>query len=256
MDAFEGANARRYVRNTLVFTLIISIIANITETTLATSDISLWLRVPGAAVWPILAFRAIEILVRMLWERSFSHYLTRSLILIPGIPAIIVSYEHQRALLIAMGETGIVPFIGPIAIDGLMIGCTLALLVTRPSQDPEPAEPAEPEPAEFVTEGPTEIEVPGVIEEAEAIVRQAQRPRTPRSSTAPVVAVTALRDGLSVAEAAAAASMGVSTVRKYAAVLRILTENPNASIDAKAAGGIRQDMIDEMRSYARGLAGR
>lgn len=244
MDAFEGANARTYVRNTLIFTLVISVIANITETTLAVSEISLWLRVPGAAVWPILAFRAIEILVRMLWERRFSHYLTRSLILIPGIPAIIVSYEHQRALLIAMGETGVVPFIGPIAIDGLMIGCTLALLVTRQREvTVEPVEPVE------VEQEPAEV-----IEVAEEIVREAaQRQRKPRNESGPMLAVTALRDGATVADAAAAAGLGRSTTRKYAAVLRELNANPNADLGDKAKG-LRSDVIDEIRSYARGWA--
>jgi hypothetical protein len=235
MDAFEGANARRYVRNTLVFTLMISIIANITETTLAVSEISLWLRVPGAAVWPILAFCAIEILVRMLWERRFSHYLTRSLILIPGIPAVIVSYEHQRALLVSMGETGIVPFIGPIAIDGLMIGCTLALLVTRrPIELPEVPE----------------VEI---VAEAEAIVRRAPRPRPARNTGALSVALDALYGGAEVKDAAAKAGMGVSTVRKYAAVMRKLRENPHADIDAT---GLRQDVIDDIRAHAREWASR
>lgn len=250
MDAFEGANARAYVRNTLVFTLVISIIANIGETYLAESDISLWLRVPGAAVWPILAFRAIEILIRMLWERRFSHYLTRSLILIPGIPAIIVSYEHQRALLIAMGETGIVPFIGPIAIDGLMIGCTLAILVTRPRELGQGQEQGQPE----VEEGE-----PGaaVVEEAESITREAARPaqrqRKPRSDSAPYAAVAALREGLSVTDAATQAGMGQSTVRKYAAVMRKLNDNPNVELSGH---GLRQDVIDDMRAHARGQASR
>lgn len=246
MDAFQGANARTYVRNTLIFTLVISIIANITEAYLATSEISLWLRIPGAAVWPILAFRAIEILIRMMWERRFSHYLTRSLILIPGIPAIIVSYAHQYSLLIAMGETGIVPIVGPIAIDGLMIGCTLAILVTRPRE---------------VSEVPAEVsEVDEVVEQAEEITREAagapaQRARKPRNESGPALAVTALRDGATVAEAALLAGLGQSTTRKYAAVLRELNANPNADLGEKARG-LRQDVIDDIRSHARGLASR
>lgn len=248
MDAFEGAGARAYVRNTLVFTLIISVIANVTEAWLATSEISLWLRVPGACIWPILAFRSIEILVRMLWERRFSHYLTRALILIPGIPAIIVSYAHQYSLLIAMGETGIVPIIGPIAIDGLMIGCTLALLVTRVKA--VEVEPTEDEPTIELAPAP---EV-NVVEVAEEIVRQAS-PRRPRSASGALVAIAALRDGANVNEAAATAGMGISTVRKYAAVMRTLNEDPNALIDASKAG-VRQDAIDEIRAHARGLASR
>lgn len=241
MDAFEGANARTYVRNTLIFTLVISIIANITETTLADSEISLWLRVPGAAVWPILAFRAIEILVRMLWERRFSHYLTRALILIPGIPAIIVSYEHQRALLVSMGEVGVVPFIGPIAIDGLMIGCTLALLVTR-QVGQEREEQAE-----------AETEALDVVEVAEEIVRQAPRPRVRAGEAGLLIALTMLREGASVKDAAAHAGMGASTIRKYAAVMRQLNDNPNAPIDVKAAG-VRAEVVNEIRAYARSRA--
>jgi len=240
MDAFEGANARNYVRNTLIFTLLISIIANITETTLATSEISLWLRVPGAAVWPILAFRAIEILIRMLWERRFSHYLTRALILIPGIPAIIVSYAHQYSLLIAMGETGIVPIVGPIAIDGLMIGCTLAILVTRQREVGQQgqAEAKEGEEAEGVHAPDT---------------APTQRQRRSRNDSSVHVAVAALRRGDSVNEAATLAGMGVSTARKYAAAMRKLNENPNVEL---ANHGLRQDIIDDMRAHARELASR
>lgn len=164
----NSQSGRTLTRFTLVVTLLISIVANVTHSTLAESVISLWLRIPGGVIWPTLTFLAIEIIVRVQWQSRWTHHLARFFVLGPAVPAAIISYEHQRNLLIMMGERGIVPIIGPLAIDGLMIGCTLALLFTS-------ARATEVASIENSVQRLQEIEVgtPEVVEVAEAITREA-----------------------------------------------------------------------------------
>ena len=254
MNENTSQSERALTRFTLVVTLLISIVANVTHSVLADSEISLWLRVPGGVIWPTLTFLAIEIIVRVQWQSRWTHHLARFFILGPAIPAAIISYEHQRNLLIMMGETGVVPVIGPLAIDGLMIGCTLALLFTSAGAQEvhgvvryEVGEPIE-------IEAPAEVEqedVSAVVEEAEAITLQAaQRPARSSGEAALAVALAALRDGRNVKEAAAESGMSQPAVRKYAAVMRTLADDVNAVIDTRKIG-VRASVVDELRAYAR-----
>jgi hypothetical protein len=125
------SEGRKWVRGTLSLTLGLSMAANIGHTLLADSTIPAWLRMIGAVAWPVLIFLAVEILVRVAWQPRASHRLARLLILVPGIPAAITSYEHMHAVLMAMGERPFIAAIGPGAVDLMMIGCTLTLLFTR-----------------------------------------------------------------------------------------------------------------------------
>lgn len=127
----NNSNGRLWARGWLVAALFVSIVANITHTVLADSSIHLALRVPGAIVWPLFTFAGIEIVVRMIWERRFTHSFARVVLLAAAVPAAITSYEHQYSLLGLMGERQLIQVIGPLAVDGLMIGCTMALLFTR-----------------------------------------------------------------------------------------------------------------------------
>lgn len=251
----NSQSGRTLTRFTLVVTLLISIVANVTHSTLAESVISLWLRIPGGVIWPTLTFLAIEIIVRVQWQSRWTHHLARFFVLGPAVPAAIISYEHQRNLLIMMGERGIVPIIGPLAIDGLMIGCTLALLFTS-------ARGAELVGIENSVQRLQEIEVgtPEVVEVAEAITREAARqPAQPAparlGSASLAVAIDALRDGASVKQAAGVSGMSQPAVRKYAAVMRLLADDVNAAIDTRKMG-VRASVVDDMRTYARTMATR
>lgn len=229
----EGRSVTRF---TLIVTLLISVIANITHAVRADSDVTLWLRVPGAAVWPLLSFLAIEIIVRVQWQSVFSHYLARTFVLGPAIPAVIVSYEHQSSLLTMMGENALVSTIGPLAIDGLMIGCTLALLFTRASESDEPAPVI------------ADAELP--VEPVSALVEPVLRTRALAAPDALSRAVKALQDGQSTADAAEVSGLSAPTVRRYAAVVRTLRRDANAPIDARKLS-VRADVVDEIRAWAR-----
>jgi hypothetical protein len=133
----NNTDGRLWARWTLGISLLISVVGNVTHAVLATSDISLWLRVPGAVIWPVLAFLGIEIIVRVIWRRTLSHRFARLMVLWPIVPAAITSYEHLHALLLLMGERPFIAMIGPGAIDGAMVGCTLVLLFTRVLPAPE-----------------------------------------------------------------------------------------------------------------------
>jgi hypothetical protein len=133
----NNISGRRWARTFLALALFVSVVGNVAHTVLAESEISQWLRVPGAVIWPVFTFGAIEIIVRMIWERSWTHNIARNILLLPAIPAAITSYEHLYSLLLLMGERAFIAMIGPLAIDGMMIGCTMVLLFTRPGILPD-----------------------------------------------------------------------------------------------------------------------
>lgn len=242
MNDVDNTSGRKWARFTLVATLLVSMIANITHATLAASEITLWLRVPGAAIWPVLSFLAIEIIVRINWRREAAHILARVFVLGPAIPAVIVSYEHQERLLTLMGESVIVARIGPIAIDGLMIGCTLALLFTRERAQIAAA-------IEEVEEAPT----PAI--EAEPIAEPEIEPtpktvRAPRDDSALTRAIEAIQAGGDTKAAATASGLSAPTVRRYASVVRTLKLNPHAAIDARKLS-VRPEIVESIRGWAR-----
>jgi len=103
-----------------------------------------WAPQPGAVIgsmfWPILLFVAVEILVRVAWPQGFWYALLRlgGLLPVAGVAAL-VSFRHLSGLLAFYGEDAVVSFWGPLAIDGLMVMATAALLVTgrgAPSAQP------------------------------------------------------------------------------------------------------------------------
>lgn len=258
-EAFRGAKimnkvkieGRGITRFTLVVTLVISIIANVTHAVRADSDIPLALRVPGAAIWPLLSFLAIEIIVRVQWQSTFSHYLARTFVLGPAIPAVIVSYEHQSSLLTMMGENALVSTIGPLAIDGLMIGCTLALLFTRASIESESAIGMDSTPDEIDRViADAEVPVEPAQEPAPAVVEPAPRARALAAPDALSKAVKALQDGQNTAQAKEISGLSAPTVRRYAAVVRTLRRDANAPIDARKLS-VRADVVDGIRAWAR-----
>jgi hypothetical protein len=74
---------------------------------------------------------AIEILARIGWPTGLRWKLLRFLGLLPvALVAGIVSYRHMSGLLHYYGEDRLVAAIGPIAVDGLMVMATGALLAT------------------------------------------------------------------------------------------------------------------------------
>ena len=74
-------------------------------------------------------FVAVEILARVVWPHGWSWGFVRWAGLLPvaGVAAF-VSYRHMSGLLAHYGEEPVVYYIGPLAVDGLMIMATAALM--------------------------------------------------------------------------------------------------------------------------------
>ena len=95
--------------------------------------------VVGAVVWPVVLFFAVETLARTPWPRKVSYHLLRWIGLPPvAFVAALVSYRHLSGLLDHYGEDRLVVVLGPIAIDGLMIMATGALIATARTREPFP----------------------------------------------------------------------------------------------------------------------
>ena len=87
--------------------------------------------VVGSVVWPVFLFVAVEILARVAWPHGLTWQLLRWLGLAPvGAVAALVSYRHLSGLLAFYGEEPLVCVLGPLAVDGLMIMATAAILAT------------------------------------------------------------------------------------------------------------------------------
>lgn len=87
--------------------------------------------VVGAVFWPVSLFVAIEILARIDWPAGARWTAVRYLGLLPvALVAAVVSYRHLSGLLTFYGEDPLTATIGPLAVDGLMVMATGALLAT------------------------------------------------------------------------------------------------------------------------------
>ncbi|HET8661183.1 MAG TPA: hypothetical protein VFM55_19570 [Micromonosporaceae bacterium] len=113
----------------------------------------------GAVFWPLALFVAVEIFARTAWPAGRRWVLLRFAGLLPvaGVAAV-VSYRHLSGLLSFYNDDALTVLIGPLAVDGLMVMATGALIATgtrragavaaatRPAVNaaPAPAGPAAP----------------------------------------------------------------------------------------------------------------
>lgn len=257
----DNSNGRKWARFWLVVALLVSVVANVAHTVLADSAISLWLRIPGAVVWPLFTFAGIEVVVRMIWERRWTHSVTRWAILAAAVPAAITSYTHQYNLLGMMGEAPHTQVIGPLAIDGFMVGLTMALLLTRPvpagTEQPAPAARAQlseldaDEVLERWTEQLAPVSPAPLTEQIEAVYANAvvgseqpgEQPRRRAGNAELEQKVRSL-----IADPELKVGTENSTVRRYAKVARALRDNPAAVIDCKAEK-VRPELVAIMREH-------
>jgi DNA-binding CsgD family transcriptional regulator len=88
--------------------------------------------VAEAVFWPVALLVAIEVLARVAWPQAVRWTVIRfgGLGPVAGVAAV-VSYRHLSALLAYYGEDRITSAVGPLAVDGLMVMATGALLATR-----------------------------------------------------------------------------------------------------------------------------
>jgi hypothetical protein len=123
-----------------------------------------WAPHPGAvamaAWWPIALLISIEVIARVQWPDGFIWRAIRygGLTTVAAIAAII-SYRHMSGLMSAYGEAGIGAMIGPLAVDGLMVVSSGALLaiahnVKRAARAVEASTADRPPMTETTTEAP------------------------------------------------------------------------------------------------------
>lgn len=170
--------------------------------------------VVGAVFWPVALLVAIEDLARVPWPSAARWAVIRLGGLGPvAIVAAVVSYRHLSGLLAYYGEDGITSTVGPLAVDGLMVMATGALLATtatvttRRTRTPDvrPRSAADTRAAADTTPGATPARSPVSASARVSGVDTAAR-------------VAALRaEGLTTAQIAAELDVSERTVRRYAA---------------------------------------
>jgi len=159
--------------------------------------------VTGSTFWPIALFVAVEILARVPWPEGRRWSSLRFGGLLPvALVAAIVSYRHLSGLLQHYGEDSITCLIGPLAVDGLMVMATGALLATSPARrDPERCQRTEPGDAASGTSGPSTTSAPAETrDDFPSVPRMTAPPSTRRTGSR---SSTARTRGLATAEAIA-----------------------------------------------------
>jgi hypothetical protein len=88
--------------------------------------------VVSAVCWPLLLLVAVEMFARIAWPPGRGWLLLRWLGLLPvALIAAVVSYRHLSGLLRWYGEDWLTYTFGPLAVDGLMVMATGALVGRR-----------------------------------------------------------------------------------------------------------------------------
>lgn len=102
----------------------------------------------GAATYPVALLLTVEILSRVAWPAGKAWNLARfggaGMV---ALVSAIVSYRHMSGLLGAYGEDWLTAAIGPLAVDGLMVVASMALLAIGRTHTDEPGVPPPVDPA-------------------------------------------------------------------------------------------------------------
>ncbi|MEV0396862.1 hypothetical protein [Polymorphospora rubra] len=211
----------------------VSIAANVAHSYVPPADAAADWSPPGGAVvgaifWPVALFVAVEILARVPWPAGRRWTLLRFAGLLPvALVAAFVSYKHLSGLLAFYGEDGLTALLGPLAVDGLMVMATGALLATGRRVTPATV---------TVEPSPTTVEtatVPVVVDEVPAAApvdvttvpavdvtppvkaTPAKRVTRKPASAEKVAKAAAKMPGATVAAIAAKAGVSESTARRH-----------------------------------------
>lgn len=137
----------------------------------------------GSVFWPVALFVAVEILTRIPWPAGKGWTMLRFGGLLPvALVAAVVSYRHLSGLLDHYSEDALTVTIGPLAVDGLMIMATGALLATghavrtantitdtAPAVEPVIASATEADSAPVITEPAPTVDMPAEPESPAAL---------------------------------------------------------------------------------------
>ncbi|HEY3561780.1 MAG TPA: DUF2637 domain-containing protein [Kribbella sp.] len=87
----------------------------------------------GAAFWPLALLLSIELLTRVTWPKGWLWGTGRFVgVGLVAVVAFVLSYRHMAGLLTSWGEDAVNAYLGPLAVDGLMLVAATALLaITR-----------------------------------------------------------------------------------------------------------------------------
>jgi hypothetical protein len=194
--------------------------------------------VVGAIFWPVALFVVTEIFARVAWPSGKRWTALRFAGLLPvALVAAFVSYKHLAGLLDFYGEDALTAMLGPLAVDGLMVMATGALLATarRVAADAVPTEATAPAAAEVPAPVPPAVLPTQVAPTPVPVVKKAPVKRvTPRPASAVKVAkVAAKMPGASAAAIAAKAGVSPSTARRHLAALTAINASPSAPTPAE-----------------------
>jgi hypothetical protein len=122
----------------------------------------------AAAFWPVALFVTIEILAKNAWPSAARWTLLRwgGTLPVAAVTAV-VSYRHMSGLLAAWGEDPLTATIGPIAVDGLLVMSTGAIIAAgvrvaapAPVVEPLPVPILEPAPMPAPAPAPAPVAAP------------------------------------------------------------------------------------------------
>lgn len=181
----------------------------------------------GAIFWPVALYVVTEILAHVVWPTGKGWKVVRFGGLLPvALVAALVSYKHLAGLLRFYGEDAVTAHLGPLAVDGLMVMATGALLATARR-------------TAAITEATVPAESPAPVTTAEsapipAVVGSLAKRVTPRPVSAEKVAKAAAKlPGATVAEIAKKAGVSVSTARRHLPATAFSDASPSAPVPAE-----------------------
>ncbi|WP_433208070.1 hypothetical protein ACQP00_42595 [Dactylosporangium sp. CS-047395] len=181
--------------------------------------------VVGAIFWPLALFVAVEILARTAWPAGKRWSTLRFVGLLPvGLVAAVVSYRHLSGLLGFYREDQLTAAIGPLAVDGLMVMATGALLATGARRsapavtEPEPVTPPAPVvelPAPEPEPMPEAMPATEPTAPVKPVAKRATTPKRQPSAAARIAAAIARSPRASDAAIAARLGLSETTVKRH-----------------------------------------
>lgn len=234
----------------------VSVAANVAHSFVPPPGEVAWTPQPGAVVgavfWPVALFVAVEILARIAWPAGLPWMVLRYLGLLPVTAvAAVVSYRHLSGLLAFYREDRLTAVIGPLAVDGLMVMASSALVATaarRAAQQADTEPDSRPDAESDAGADTRPVSEPDTATDArpdsEPVTEQAAKPdarpsrsrRSARTGTAAAVArLHRQHPDMGPAEIGRRLRVSDRTVRRHLAALREREHTTPTDASAPAA---------------------
>lgn len=217
LSPHAGTQGRGWAYTGAILGITVSVTANIAHARIPTHPHAG--AVAFAALWPLFLFVTIEIMARTPWPNLHRWKWVRfGGLSVVAVVAAIVSYRHQAGLLAFYGEDGLTTIIGPLAVDGLLLTATGALIATSRTRQATPAPAATATaviPAATVTPTPAPVRV--VQDKAAAVPPPVTTPRPPLSPPDRSRAYAAAHPDMTRDQQAAALGLSARTLARHLA---------------------------------------